>query len=68
MLFNSIVQLPFFDSFKTNRHEELIGELEMENNEAKVNMSSFMDTTRNDIKIKTLNDNISDGIKSKCKC
>ena len=52
MLFHSIVGLQIFDQYRHNNVDELIGELEMENNnETKLNGSSLMDSIRNDINI-----------------
>ncbi len=51
MLFHSIAELPFFDAFKTDRMSDLIGELELENNDTKLNMSGI-DSARNEIQIK----------------
>jgi GTPase SAR1 family protein len=51
MLFHSIAELPFFDAFKSDRRSDLVGELEMENNDTKLNMSG-LDSVRNEIQIK----------------
>lgn len=51
MLYHAVVALPIFDQFKNQNTDDLIGELEIENNETKVNGSSLMDSIRNDINI-----------------
>ncbi len=51
MLYHSVVALPIFDQFKNQNTDDLIGELEVENNETKVNATSLMDSIRNDINI-----------------
>ena len=51
MLYHSVVGLQIFDQYKNQSTEDLIGELEIENNETKVNGSSLMDSIRNDLNI-----------------
>ena len=51
MLYHAVVSLPIFEQFKNKNTQDLIGELEMENNETKVNVSSLMDSIRNDLNI-----------------
>lgn len=53
MLYFSIAELPFFEPFKTERVSDLVGELEQENNETKLSMSSnIIDSMRNDLTVK----------------
>lgn len=70
MLYSSVAELPFFESFKTEQAVDLVGELEMENNDTKLNASSMIDSSRNDIQIKNASilENGKNNIKSKCKC
>jgi hypothetical protein len=69
MLFHSIVELPFFESFKTGRMDNIVGELELENNETKGNASSFMESYRqNDIKVIGRKYPVSKNIRQNCKC
>ena len=73
MLYYSVAELPFFEAFKTERIADLVGELEIENNETKGNMSSMADSSRNEINIKD-NRSVSEKDKSinikksQCKC
>ncbi len=64
MLFQSVISLPMFESFRTDRPDDLLGELEVENNETKANASSFMDSIRHDIQL--VNDK--ERKKQKCNC
>jgi hypothetical protein len=53
MLYFSIAELPFFEQYKVNMISDLVGVLEKENNESKINMSSsIIDSSRYDIQVK----------------
>ncbi len=68
MLYHSITQLPFFENFKTIRNEDLIGELEFENNDTKLNNESISNTSRNEIQIKNGVSSPKKIKNNKCKC
>jgi hypothetical protein len=54
LLFSSIAELPYFEQYKTNRMADIVGELEVENNETihkSIADISIMDTGRTDLNI-----------------
>ncbi len=65
MLYTSITELPFFETYRTDRTLDLVGELEMQNNETKGNVSIF--DSKNEIQIKNIQIN-QDSKGSSCKC
>jgi hypothetical protein len=67
MLYHSITQLPFFENFKTIRGEDLVGELEFENNDTKLNNESIINSSRNEIQIKNGGSSPPKNV-NKCKC
>jgi hypothetical protein len=67
MLYHSITQLPFFENFKTIRGEDLVGELEFENNDTKLNNESIINSSRNEIQIKN-GESSRPKNGNKCKC
>ena len=70
LLYTSIIELPLFDKFRSIRIEDLIEELE-NNNESKINLSSFTESNRNnnDLSITLERDLKKDNRKKeKCKC
>lgn len=70
MLFHSIAELPFFDAFKSDRKSDLVGELVLENNDTKLNMSA-LDSVRNEIQIKNAiekTNKITPNKKKNCSC
>ncbi len=67
MLYTSIVDLSFFDTFRTENINDLIEDLELENNDTKLNLDvSLVESNRVKIPNDTFEDSFSEN--NKCRC